>query len=66
MQGLSSNIYARSRVPPMTALDWLLAHPRITLTAAFVLIAQALAVLIVRGGARADRVELGERRAVER
>jgi hypothetical protein len=50
----------------MTALCWLLAHPRLTLGAAFVLIAQALAVLIVRGGAIADRVELGERRAVER
>jgi hypothetical protein len=50
----------------MSALCWLLAHPRLTLAAAFVLIAQALAVLLVRGGARADRAELGERRAVER
>jgi hypothetical protein len=50
----------------MTALCWLLAHPRLTLAAAFVLIAQALAVLIVRGGALGERRELGERRAVER
>jgi hypothetical protein len=50
----------------MTALCWLLAHPRLTLGACFVLIAQALAVLIVRGGALGERVELGERRAVER
>jgi hypothetical protein len=50
----------------MTALCWLLAHPRLTLGAAFVLIAQALAVLIVHGGALGERRERGERRVVER
>ncbi len=51
---------------PLTPLCYLAAHPRLTLAVAAVLIAQALAVLLVRGGAIADRVELGERRGVRR